>query len=122
MVIASSARSLMVYRAKVVRESSTGRRTSWGHTEDYRRTISESLPCYVWADDDKLTYGDYKVAVLTAYRMIAPIGADITLGDDVEEIKDKRGRLLFTEAVRMEVMGRTEIPGSHLSLVLNGVR
>lgn len=120
--MAGGARSKMVWRAAVSRKVKLPERLAWGQQEHDEVQVHSDLPCYIWADDDRIQYGDAKIAVLTAYRMIVPAGSDITLDDKVTAVQDRRGQAMFGELVAMEVVSRAEIPGSHIELVLNGVR
>ena len=115
-------------RATVSRKTPRVAMDSWGHAQHTREVVAQGryglrLPCLIWADEDQLTRGDNKIAVLSVFRMLAPVGADIRIEDELTDIRDRRNHPVFEEIVKMEVANRSERPsGGYLSLTLNGVR
>ena len=82
--------------------------------------LTADVPCYVWQGASKgETRAVDLVAVVNQWRMLLPIGTDITEADRLSSIVDEFGVQWNTKPVTIQAIARRN---THLLLVLDEVR
>lgn len=81
--------------------------------------IGEPLPCFAWTPDAREIRDGDKSAVIEDVRAMFAIGADIAEADEIAEITDRNGTVLF--AGRLRVDGPVQFKHNHLEAALRRV-
>lgn len=76
------------------------------------------LPCRVWFQSGREVTSPDKTAVIEDRKAILPVDADVTEGDRLRSVTDRRGREIQPGPMRIESVGRKD---DHLLLALEAV-
>lgn len=115
-------RSRMTMRATVQRDTATGT-DAFGlpNAATFTAHIA-SLPCWVWTrtgrEAEREVIDNTKTAILADHNMMVPLGTDITELDQVTAIKDRLGRNIIANTMRIHSVIRRK---THLDCRLEEV-
>ena len=114
---------LMTMTARVERSiAEQGVADAYGHQETTPRVVAESMPCMVLPQQSLDVFDDSKTVTIKRYRMFAPLEADIQFEDEVTRVRDRRGRDVWGNDIRMRVLRVEKWANSHQYAFLEEVR
>ena len=115
----SAVRSRMIMLAHVERDMVAQASDAWNASPppDYQ-SHGDPIPCYAWAvigaGTDKRA-DDGKKAALEEFKMMTPLGADITVLDRISKITNRRDEELFAGPLTIDARQRMD---THLEFQL----
>ncbi len=98
-----SARAQMKMRAVVERDTSSGE-DNFGHPVKPDFTAHGIFPCWAWSNTDREVVDGDKSALVEDFRAMFPRRADVQAGDEIVNITDRRGAVLFAGRFQIETM------------------
>lgn len=103
-----TARSRMTQRALVERGTSPG-------LDDYDMpepaewaTHVAAMPCFLYGTTEREAVSDERTVVVTKLKMMAPVSADVTEQDRINGVTDRRGRVIESGLLHVEVVLRKQ--------------
>ena len=103
-----TARSRMTQRALVQRHTSPG-------TDDYGNPLPgtwathlTAMACFLYGTTEREAVADERTAVVTSLKMMAPVSADVTEQDRISGVTDRRGRVIESGLLHVEVVLRKQ--------------
>ncbi len=90
-------------RAVVERDTSSGE-DDFGHPVKPDFTAHGTFPCWAWSSSDRETVDGNKSALVGSFRAMFPRNADVVAGDEIANITDRRGAVLFAGRFQIETM------------------
>ena len=112
-----SARQRMTMRASLSRNATTALNAY--NTEDVADFAAESvIPCYAWNQSRAFRAPDDKVVIVEALMALVPKDADINEQDEISQIADRTGTVLFAGTLRVDTIERYP---THYELTLTRV-
>lgn len=113
-----TARSRMTQRALVQRHTSPG-------LDDYDMPLPgtwaqhlAAMPCFLYGTTEREAVSEERTAVVTKLKMMAPISADVTEQDRISGVVDRRGTVIESGLLHVEVVLRKQ---THAELTLSRV-
>jgi hypothetical protein len=114
-----SARSRMTQRALVERytggaiddSGNPGPGGTWA-------THLAAMPCWLYGTTEREAVTEATTAVVTDLKLLAPLSADLTEKDRINQVKDRRGTVIEAGLLGIETILRKR---SHLELALSRV-
>ena len=105
----------LTMRAHVMRNVATGK-DGWGQpvAPDYQAL--GVVPCFAWAKSGSDIVDGKKVAITQGLRMMFGLAADIVEADQIAQITDRAGTVLFAGRLRIE--GDIEFKHNHREAAL----
>lgn len=88
-----SARGSMTHRCTIERKAKTSDGAG-GHTEAWSSHLT-GLACRAWFDEGKTLIESEKITTITQRVVIVPLGTDVTKGDRIASVTDRKGATLF---------------------------
>ena len=111
-------RQTMRRRARVVRPVERDENVlGLGETAD--EVIKPAMPCRFWSETRQVVLDTDKSAIIVTYRMMVPLRADIQERDRVDEILDRRGRVVHSTPMTVETVNPVD---THQEVFLEGVK
>lgn len=112
------ARSAMTHRATIQRDmqSSTDEYNQPGRPQWEDHLVAH--PCRAWFRSGREIQDGQKIASVNELSVIVPKGTDVTPGDRLDEVADRRGNVIFQGPVRIESIGQRR---DHIALTLQVV-
>ncbi len=112
-----NARLRMTMRAIVERDTSAG-------TDDFGQPVKPvftahgTFPCWVWSRADREIVDGNKSALIEDFRAMFPKGTDVVAGDEITNITDRLGTVLYAGRFQIETM---QFAHDHLEAGLEAV-
>lgn len=108
----------LTMRAEIERNRASGT-DAWGQpaTPDWQPL--GRIPCFAWSPASREVMDGDKVAGIEDVRIIVGVHADLREDDEIAEITDRAGRVLF--AGRLRVDGPVQYKHNHLEAPLKRV-
>ncbi len=100
-----SARGKMTMRALVERDTAVGV-DDFGNPVKPAFTTHGTFPCWAWSRQRREQVDGDKSALIEDMRAMFPIDADVLAGDEIKQIEDRQGKVLFAGRVQIETMQR----------------
>lgn len=60
------------------------------------------VPCFAWTPSSRDVVDGHKSAIVQDVRMMFALGIDVSEGDQIAKITDRKGTVLFTGPMRVE--------------------
>ncbi len=112
------ARAMMTMRAEVERNTAAGT-DPHGHPMAPSFTALATLPCHVWSKQSREAVDGDKTAVIEDLRALFPVSADVREGDEIAQVTDRRGTVLFPGRLRVDAPPQRKV--RHLEAALKRV-
>ena len=113
-----AARASMTMRATIERDQGGTDDLGAPAAPDWQPSAWD-VPCRVWHDPAQEVIDGNKTAVIEPRRAIFPLGTDLTEGDRLANVTDRRLAELFSGPIGVTSVGRR---ADHLAVVLEAVR
>lgn len=115
---------MMTMRATVAhRDTSHGEVDPFGQPIATETERHPALPCWLWGRQERTIVDGDKVAVIAAYKAIAPHDSGVLEGDMFTELRDRRDRYVLHDGgdATLVVRAATRWPGAFLDLSLKQI-
>jgi hypothetical protein len=111
----------LTMRAEIERDTAaeSGGAGNWGQPPEPLFTPHACLKCFAWSPTATETQDGNKLAGVTDVRLLLQLSADVRDGDEVAQITNTRGVVLF--AGRYRVLGEVQFKHTHLECNLKKV-
>lgn len=108
----------LIHRAAVERNQAVAK-DSWGGDVAPDFQPLATLKCWAWSKTTRETVDGDKTAVIEDMRAMFSLGVDLREGDEIAQITDRRGEVLFPG--RFAVEGEVQHKHTHLEANLRRV-
>lgn len=101
----TTVRQHMTMRTGIVeRLSDQDTRDDYGHPVMAWSQINDDVPCAAWFSSGDTQSNEDRVVPVEGRKIIVPRGTDFAEGDRISGISDRRGNVLFSGVMRVELI------------------
>lgn len=84
----------------------------WGGDQSDFQQVATGVPCRVWSRERRDRTDDGKSVVTEDLRAMFPIGADVQEQDQLTQVVDRQGTVLYAGPLAVETISPKRGPGS----------